>query len=131
MSFARLIAFASVVVLAVSVLPAKAAVDGASKNSEISLLQNAYVLLSQANHDYDGHRVKAMQSIHKAALLLKVNLQSKGDVHEDQSTSDGKLQEAQKLVKQARTFATGKATRKFLKHLDTAIGHLSTALATK
>ena len=57
-----------------------------------------------------------MQSIHKAALLLKVNLQSKGDVHEDQSTSDAKVQEAQKLLKQARTFAKGKSTRKFLKH---------------
>ena len=57
--------------LAVAVLPAKAAVDGAPRTSEISLLQNAYVLLSQANHDYDGHRVKAMQSIHKAALLLQ------------------------------------------------------------
>jgi hypothetical protein len=131
MGFNKLLACVSVMVLAVAVLPVKAAVDGAAKNSEISLLQNAYVLLSQANHDYDGHRVKAMQSIHKAALLLKVNLQSKGDVHEDQSTSDAKLQEAQKLLKQARTFATGKSTRKFLKHLDTAIGHLSNALATK
>lgn len=131
MSSHKLLAWASLIVLALAVLPLKAALDTPSKNGEISLLQNAYVLLSQANHDYDGHRVKAMQSIHKAALLLKVNLQSKGNVREDQGTSDAKLQEAQKLLEQARTLAVGKGQRKFVKHLDAAIGHLSSALAIK
>jgi hypothetical protein len=131
MPLRRLIPLATVIVLACSTLTAKAALDAAAKGSEISMLQNAYVLLSQANHDYDGHRVKAMQSIHKAALLLRVNLQAKGDVHEDQGTSDSQLQQAQKMLQQARTFAVGKNQRKLVKHLDAAIGHLSAALGTK
>ena len=88
-------------------------------------------LLSQANHDYDGHRVKAMKSIHKAAVLLKVNLQAKGDVHENQGSSDEQLQKAQKILKQARTFAAGRKQKKMVQHIDAALGHLSAALATK
>jgi hypothetical protein len=131
MSLLRLIAFACVIAVALPLLPAKAALDQAAKGSEVSMLQDAYVLLSQANHDYDGHRVQAMKSIHKAAILLRVNLQSKGDVHEDQGSSDAQLQKAQKILQQARTFAAGKNQRKLIKHLDTALGHLSAALATK
>jgi hypothetical protein len=127
----RLLATMVLAVLVLPCLPGAAAVDAPSKNSEISLLQDAYVLLSQANHDYDGHRVKAMQSIHKAGLLLKVSFQAKGKVQEDQGTSDAQLAQAQKLLKQARTFAAGKRQRKLVKHLDAAIGHLSAALATK
>src|SRR5580704_10885352 len=129
MTLLRLIAFLCVIAVALPVLPAKAALDQAAKGSEVSMLQDAYVLLSQANHDYNGHRVQAMKSIHKGALLLKVNLQSKGDVHEDQGSSDAQLEKAQKILKQARTFAASKNQKKLVKHLDAAIGHLSTALS--
>jgi hypothetical protein len=131
MSLRKLGPSALLIALLLSATATMAALDQASKSSEISLLQNAYVLLSQANHDYDGHRVKAMQSIHKAAVLLRVNLQAKGDVHEDQGTSDSKLEQAHKMLKQARTFAAAKKQRKLVKHLDTAIDHLSTALNIK
>jgi len=131
MSLLRLFAFACAISLAVTALPAQAGLDQAAKGSEVSMLQDAYVLLSQANHDYDGHRVQAMKSVHKAAILLRVNLQAKGDVHEDQGSSDAQLQKAQKILQQARTFAAGKNQRKLVKHLDAALGHLSAALATK
>ena len=72
-----------------------------------------------------------MKSIHKAALMLKVNLQVKADVHEAQGTSDEQLQKAQKILMQARTFAAGKKQKKMVQHLDAALGHLSTALGTK
>jgi hypothetical protein len=123
--------FVSMFAVMLAAFPLYAALDTASKNSEVSMLQDAYVLLSQANHDYDGHRAEAMKSIHKAATLLKVNLQAKGDVHENQGTSDEQLQKAQKILKQARTFAAGKNQKKLVKHLDAAIGHLSAALGTK
>jgi hypothetical protein len=123
--------FVSLFALLVTALPVHAALDAATKGSEVSMLQNAYVLLSHANHDYDGHRAQAMKSIHRAALMLKVNLQDKADVHEDQGTSDEQLQKAQKILKQARTFAAGKNQKKLVQHLDAAIGHLSTALGTK
>jgi hypothetical protein len=123
--------FVSMFAVILAAFPLYAALDAASKNSEVSMLQDAYVLLSQANHDYDGHRVDAMKSIHKAATLLKVNLQAKGDVHEDQGTSDEQLQKAQKILKQARTFAAGKNQKKLVQPLAAAIGHLSAALGTK
>jgi hypothetical protein len=131
MSCRRTCAFATAILLAVTVLPLQAGLDQGSKNSEVSMLQDAYVLLSQANHDYDGHRVKAMKSIHKAAVLLKVNLQAKGDVHENQGSSDEQLQKAQKILKQARTFAADRNQKKMVQHIDAALGHLSAALATK
>ncbi len=67
MSLHRLIPYATAIVLAFAALTAMAAQNTPANKSAISVLQDAYVLLSQANHDYDGHRVKAMQSIHKAA----------------------------------------------------------------
>jgi hypothetical protein len=126
-----IITTAGALLLAVIAFPVQAALDQASKSSEVSMLQDAYVLLSQANHDYDGHRAQAMKSIHKGALLLKVNLQAKGDVHENQGSSDAQLEKAQKILKQARTFAAGKKQSKLVKHIDAAIDHLSAALGTK
>jgi hypothetical protein len=131
MSYRRTNKIACAMLMALIAYPVHAALDEASKGSEVSMLQDAYVLLSQANHDYNGHRVQAMKSIHKGALLLKVNLQAKGDVHENQGSSDAQLEKAQKILKQARTFAASKNQKKLIKHLDAAIGHLSTALATK
>jgi len=131
MSYRRTKTLVIAVLMALMTYPVHAALDQASKGSEVSMLQDAYVLLSQANHDYNGHRAQAMKSIHKGALLLKVNLQAKADVHEDQGSSDAQLEKAQKILKQARTFAATKNQKKLVKHLDAAIGHLSTALATK
>ena len=48
--------FVSLFAVILTALPVHAALDAASKGSEVSMLQNAYVLLAQANHDYDGHR---------------------------------------------------------------------------
>jgi hypothetical protein len=127
----RTLVLAIAILMALSACPVRAALDEASKRSEVSMLQDAYVLLSQANHDYDGHRAQAMKSIHKSALLLKVNIQAKGDVHENQGSSDTQVEKAQKLLKEARTFAASKKQTKLVKHLDAAIGHLSAALATK
>ena len=131
MWFRRTSTIASALLTVLISFPVHAALDEASKGSEVSMLQDAYVLLSQANHDYNGHRVQAMKSIHRGGLLLKVNLQAKGDVHENQGSSDAQLEKAQKILKQARTFAANKKQAKLVKHLDAAIGHLSTALATK
>jgi hypothetical protein len=131
MLIGRSFGLAAVTLVVFTAAPLWADLDAGAKNSEISMLQDAYVLLSKANHDYNGHRVGAMKSIHKAALVLKVNLQAKGDVHENQGSSDSQLQQAQKVLKQARTFAASKNQKRLVKHLDAAIDHLSAALATK
>lgn len=41
-------------------------------------LKQARVLLDEANHDYDGHRVKALQDVRKATHTLKQALPAKG-----------------------------------------------------
>jgi hypothetical protein len=41
-----------------------------SRRSEIHALRQAYSLLSSANHDYEGHRTAAMQSVRAAERLL-------------------------------------------------------------
>jgi hypothetical protein len=118
-------------VLAFTALAANRPQPSAANGTEISLLQNAYVLLSTANHDYDGHRIKAMKSVHAAATLLRVSLQGEGRGQEQQGTSDTQLRQAQKMLEQVRTAAAGRKQRRLVKHLDTAIQHLSTALSTK
>jgi hypothetical protein len=45
---------------------------------ELDMLRKAYVLLAGANHDYDGHRVKAMGAVNAAAKILEGSLVKKG-----------------------------------------------------
>jgi len=130
-SLQRLIPPAAAIVLAFMALAANRPQPSAANGTEISLLQNAYVLLSTANHDYDGHRIKAMKSVHAAATVLRVSLQGEGRGQEQQGTSDAQLRQAQKMLEQVRTAAAGRKQRRLVKHLDTAIQHLSAALSTK
>ena len=47
-----------------------------SSNGQVdeSLLQQAYQILEKADHDYKGHRIKAMREIESVARLMGVNL---------------------------------------------------------
>jgi hypothetical protein len=131
MRLQRLIPGATVIVLAVAALAANRPQTPAANGSEISLLQNAYTLLSTANHDYDGHRVKAMKSVRAAAMQLRVSLQGEMHGNEQQATSDAQLRQAQKMLQQVRSAAAERKQRRLVKHLDTALEHLSAALAAK
>jgi len=65
------------------------------------LLSQAYATLAVADHDYQGHRVRAMKHIEVAAKVLGVTLQGKGSGHEPQAASDQQLRTAQSLLQQA------------------------------
>jgi len=52
----------------------------AIKGNEADVLTSAYILLASANHDYDGHRVKAMKKIEDAVNILDANLLKNGTV---------------------------------------------------
>jgi hypothetical protein len=80
-----------------------------------------------ADHDYKGHRVKAMKQIEAAARILGVDIRGDGKGHEQQGTSDAQLRTAQGLLQQARAGLPEKA----LKHVDAAISQISIALTIR
>ena len=92
----------------------------------LTLLDDAYATLAHADHDYKGHRVKAMKQIEAAVKELGGKISGKGRGHEPQGTSDAQLRAARVLLQQT-TGLSGKA----LKHVDNAIAQINTALAIK
>ena len=92
--------------------------------SPASLLRQAYVTLSVADHDYKGHRAEAMKQIEAAAKLLNMNIHGDGKGHERQGVSDEQLRIARGMLEQARPTLSGKV----LKHVDKAINQINIAL---
>lgn len=93
-----------------------------------NLLSQAYAALSVADHDYQGHRVKAMKHIEVAAKVLGITLQGNGTGHEPQTTSDQQLRSAQSLLQQA--LVPGLKPR-VQKQINLALTELATALTIK
>jgi hypothetical protein len=93
----------------------------------VDLLRAAYTTLSQADHDYKGHRKDAMKQIAAAAKLLGVTLAGDGKDKEKQGLSDDHLREAAGLLQQAQA---GLA-KKPLKHVLAAEKQIATALSIK
>jgi hypothetical protein len=93
----------------------------------IGLLDQAYGLLSSADHDYKGHRMHAMHAIKAAARELGATLSGEGKGGESQGTSDSQLRSAQFLLQQAVTGLAGKPQR----HVAEAIRQLNIALTIK
>src|ERR1051325_11700754 len=60
---------------------------------EAATLAHAYAILATGDHDYKGHRIKAMHAIKEAADLLKWNLEGDGKYKQSQALSDAKLRE--------------------------------------
>ena len=99
----------------------------ANDSTEAALLRQAYAKLFVADHDYDGHRARAMRQIEAAAKTLGVDLKGDGKGHEPQATSDENLRAAQQLLEQI----TGAVAGEGLKHIQLAIEQLSVALAIR
>lgn len=110
--------------------PAAKAPSGTIPNdsNEAGWLRQAYGLLSAADHDYQGHRVRAMKQIEVAAQNLGVTLRGDGKGHEAQATSDAQLRRAQALLVQA---SGGLKPGQGLAHVKLAIVQLNTALAIR
>ena len=95
--------------------------------SPIDALDDAFATLAQANHDYKGHRAKAMKQIELAVRELGGKISGKGRGHEPQGASDAQLRAAQALLQQA---AAG-LSKKPLKHVNAAIAQINVALSIK
>ena len=106
----------------------KSTTSAAASTAAGNLLSQAYAALSVADHDYQGHRGKAMKHIEVAAKVLGITLQGNGTGHEPQTTSDQQLRTAQSLLQQA--LVPGLKPR-VQKQINLALTELSTALTIK
>lgn len=130
------------------------AVSAAMRFQEAQLLRHAYIKLAGANHDYNGHRVLAMQAIHRAirildegnmktsnARLKSMTAQAQAamaqaaavakqaaPVHQGQAYSDLQLRRAARIL---LTVANAAAKQPIvLKHVTRAIKEIQMSLAT-
>jgi hypothetical protein len=122
---------------------------------EAQSLRQAYLTLASGNHDYNGHRAKAMTAVRSALEILDGVVLKNGatqqkaattqgqaavgkaeaaakltpTLHEDQASSDKLLQQAAQTLTQVRaTMVTNKQRPKVLGYVDTALSEISTAL---
>lgn len=95
-------------------------------------LEQQYAILARADHDYKGHRVKAMKAIEAACKALGAPIKGDGKGHEKQALSDAQLRSVLATVQQVRSsIPGGKGDKTILKHLDTAINELTIALTIR
>jgi len=99
----------------------------ANDSTEAGLLREAYARLAIADHDYKGHRARAMRQIEAAAKILGVELKGDGKGREPQAVSDEHLRAAQNLLDQI----TGAVAGRGLKHIQLAIEQLNVALTVR
>ncbi|HEV8060044.1 MAG TPA: hypothetical protein VGP68_09235 [Gemmataceae bacterium] len=157
-----LVAVAGILILPVSVhaqvpgtVAGAVAANQAVKLDEIATLKSAKKILEGANHDYKGHRAKAVHAIgeairelehHKGAgkhvpanpavAAAKANAHAAAKlanaatpkVHENQIASDVQVRAAQQMLLQVQAvLGTGNHPKAFT-HVQTAILELETAL---
>jgi hypothetical protein len=118
----------------------------AAKHVELQDLRQAHKLLAEADHDYDGHRARAAEEVHKAIRELESKHRPKKvvtgqspvvtakpvkvkqpAVHESQTTSDAQLRQALQLLESAAPEINSKHP-KAASNVAAAIQELNTAL---
>lgn len=102
-----------------------------SNFSEARALTRAYGILATGDHDYKGHRVKAMHQIEAAAKLLGVNLGGDAKDRQKQVLSDDKLRDTRGLLEIVLNSAEVKAQPRISKHISEAINQINVALSIR
>jgi hypothetical protein len=102
-----------------------------SDSAEAGMLQSAYLILATGDHDYKGHRVRAMHQIEAAAKLLGMNLSGDAKDKQPQSLSDAKLREAQGLLQNVLGASEVKNEKRVTKHVTEAINQINIALSIR
>jgi 5S rRNA maturation endonuclease (ribonuclease M5) len=103
------------------------------KAAVIEDLHKAHKLLVLADHDYDGHRARAAEEVHKALKELgHASKKHHREPHpkEPQSASDAQLREAQQLLQAALTHLSTHHPRAHA-NVQAAIGEIGKALAIR
>jgi len=95
--------------------------------NQVGLLDQAYGLLRTADHDYHGHRARAMHQIEDAVKELGAHVSGSGKGHQKQVESDSQVKSAQSLLQEAVGGLMGRPHR----HIEEAIKQLVIALTVK
>ena len=100
-------------------------------SAEAGMLRRAYIILATGDHDYKGHRVRAMRQIEAAGDLLGMNLRGDAKDKQPQVLSDAKLREAQGLLQNVLGSSEVKSQKRISKHIAEAINQLTVALSIR
>jgi hypothetical protein len=101
------------------------------KRPEARMLAHAYAILARGDHDYDGHRVKAMRHVEAAGRLLGLDLDGDLKAHEKQVLSDEQMRQARRLLHKLIDTAIIKNQPRVIDELNAATSQIDLALATK
>ena len=96
---------------------------------EVAALDQVYQVLVPANHNYQGHRVAAMNAIKRAITALGGTISGDGGGRENQAVSDAQLQQAVYLLGQVRDSFAADDPKKVLNDLTAAVNQLTMALS--
>jgi hypothetical protein len=116
---------------------AAAVVLGASEGnptlnaSEYNQLRQAYLTLAMADHDYKGHRVRAMHAVEAACDILGYNIRDEGKGKQPQPTSDAEMKQAQQIIQTVQTQASSNNQTHVANHLARAVNEINLALSIK
>lgn len=102
-----------------------------SDSAEAGLMIQAYDILASSDHDYDGHRLKAMHQVEAAAKLLGVKLHGDAKDRQKQVISDDKMREAQGMLEKVLNNSEVKSQDKISKHVSEAVHQISLGLDKK
>jgi hypothetical protein len=91
-------------------------------------LVQAYVLLNSANNNYAGHRGAALRELQDAAHDLGLDIKSGGTQHQRQMTSDAKVTEAGRILRDVRHRLDKRDLDLSAGHVDRAIHEIDEAL---
>jgi hypothetical protein len=102
-----------------------------SDTAEAKTLRDAYLILATGDHDYNGHRVGAMQQVKAAADLLGLDMG--GDAHDrqPQPLSDDKMRAAKDMIVQVLGAAHVKDQKRVVRRLNEAVHQINLALGIK
>jgi hypothetical protein len=99
--------------------------------SEAQSLTGAYLILATGDHDYKGHRVRAMHQIEAAGKLLGMDLVGGAKDRQQQVLSDDKLREARGLLETVLGAAEVRDQPRISKHIAEAINQIDIALSIR
>jgi hypothetical protein len=102
-----------------------------SDSAEAGMLRRAYHILATGDHDYKGHRIKAMHAVEAAGTLLGMDLRGDDKDHEKQILSDDKLREASGLLSNVLSASEVKDQKRIARHINEAIDQINVALSIK
>jgi len=94
-------------------------------------LAHAYYLLKTADHDYKGHRTKAIHEIESAGHEIGMKFEGHISDHERQLKSDDQLSAASGLLREARDKMEAGDREKAAVHLQKAIEEVDAALKAR